>query len=638
MRFLKPFEQSGSMYIADPFAGDSIDLQSLSRLSDPISSMTKLADGRYQIEFYPLHSLFLAVGEFVWTGYGRHLVMLAACVISLLTWRRLAAALSMRRSTIEIFSWLYAISPGLIFVGKFPVSEATAGLFIPMVLLSILRYLRTQSLLNLHLVPIVVWSGLLSFTRLSILSLLPGILLFAIFALLETCKGDKKHTEVVRACLAILALSTGLFVAGAVYAKKQAGLYLPMRDYLRSVVEFGRISWSTGFGLSLVLILVVGVAWRYSKKVRLELVFEVLVVLGLVAIAIKQMLDLTRGVPLAPWGYEYRNDGILNIRFHFLYFLGLLVGPLLVVLIPLSKTFRGVFLLPRILRLVLFGIIAASLARPNVPYLYYYGRYFLIDLLPLILLAISAVLTQLYYSSARGEKVSVFVLGSATFYFVLFSALPMLRSEQENPEFYDQVSIEVGGDLVLVDGMHQQIVPTLIVSEELRTISVTPSSEQEFFNIVKSLGDGAVGFDGLWVMTRGRDGREFLFEDSFLSNTAHFKEDGLRYSDTPYSVLLPTRYVTTETGWLLSRPPRCEDVPEVAASGRLRGFAHNLVKLETGFGGLEGGRASVICSVGDGENVLEMLSTDDFRGLGDFEELRCVACEGSRRWLVLSTP
>ena len=213
----------------------------------------------------------------------------------------------------------------------------------------------------------------------------------------------------------------------------------------------------------------------------------------------------------------------------------------------------------------------------------------------------------------------------------------MLRSEQENPEFYDHVSIEVGGDLVLVDGMHQQIVPTLIVSEELRTISVTPSSEQEFFNIVKSLGDGAVGFDGLWVMTPGRDGREFLFQDSFLSNTAHFREDGLRYSDTPYSLLLPTRYVTTETGWLLSRPPRCEDVPEVAASGRLRGFAHNLAQTETGFSGASDRAGQVICFADPEENVPALLSSGNLKGFIDFEVLSCDACESSRRWLVLTT-
>ena len=631
------FARRGSMFIADPLAGDAVELRALSQLSDPISSMTKLTDGGYQIEFYPLHSLYLAIGEFIWQGPGRHLVMMFAFVISLIMWRKLASSLYMSKRSIEIFSWLYSVSPGLIFLAKFPVSEATAGLFIPILLLSILEYLRSATLFNYRLIPIIIYSGLLSFSRLSALSLIPGIILIAVSGFLGVGSLSEKCSRFVKAGLALIGVSIGLLVAGVIYATKQPGLYLPMRDYLVSVLEVGTVGRLGAFILLFAGLFVVLIVVKVSNKFPLSLSWEVLVSIGITALIGKQMLELKNGTTLQPWGYVFRNDGFLNLRFHFLYFLGLLTGPLVIFLVPISRRYRGIFFLPPSLRLILLGILVATMTRPHVPYLYYYGRYFLIDMLPLVLLALGVAVAEVYYSSGLGEKFSVFVLGAAALYFAFFSALPVLRNEQESPDFYDAVSTQVAGDLVLVDGMHQKIVPTLIVKEELRLVSFSPSSGQDFFELVRSLGSGAVGFESLWVMTPGRDGDELIFTDSFLSNTGHFREDGLWYSETPYSLLLPTRYVSRQTGWLLSQPPRCVDVPHLAATGRLRGFAHNLVKVEMGFTSDGEGGGDVICYAGLDEDVSEMLSSEEFNGIVGYEVLSCNLCEGSDRWILLST-
>lgn len=581
------FARTGSNYIVDPVQDWSAAALAAKRSGPQMSSVSWVngSGPLLEIDFYPLHSLLLAIGDFAAGSTGRHVIALLLFLGSLFAWRFLLVKLGGGERAVRLFTLFYAINPALVFITKFPVSEGSAAVLIPLWIGSYVQVIyagasRGRTRGGRDLLALFIWTVLLTFTRLSVLTFVPALGLLILLPGMLRVPTAERSAWFLRNIVAGGVVAVGFAAVGFVYRLRQPGLYHPMADYLS---EVGGILLSSVPRFSVAtLVLSAVLAVIYAGSERLARTAQLIVIVGLLAasmgVAGIQFLRLSRASPLIPWGYDYRDDGLLNIRFHFLYLVVLLLGPL-VILIALAgaKSVRSQTSV-RYALVLAAGLCLSIFARPYVPYLYYYGRYIFVDLLPVLLAAASLVAAAIWQRTRWTANVMSAVIGAGCCYFALFVFPVALKSEQESTNFYREVTSRAAEEnLIVVDGMSQQVVPALTIALGLATVPIEASTDEAAFNRVSSLVYGEFSrLADIRFMTQHAIQPDLIYYDSWLSNTGHFREDGLWYSESPYLLMLPLASETWGTAWGLYGPPGCSDVVAAAKTGRIRGFGFGL--------------------------------------------------------------
>jgi hypothetical protein len=522
------------------------------------------------IEFYPLHPAFMAMSQTVFGGLGAQSLTIFSMLGVLAAWY-LAIEIDGRWSVAALFSLLIAINPALTFYAKFPVSESIALTFVLFGMLYFIRFIRAHESHKqiLYLVVSLLSFNSLFYVRWQFLLYVPFFNMILIAAIIFP------SYRIIRNKVAIFTGSVfALFAVSMLYyMRKQPELYAPMRD---SVVDMLPAS-SIGILLAITAIVVIllAVIIFQSNLMGLKPQSRVLNVFTIdrfapfalpvvMLLAIPSVISLYAGDPMYPWGYRVPAEvDSLVIRYHVGYRLALFASPMLFVIIVVGGLGKSVRNKATGL-LYIFAAICFTgvLLRPTVPYLYYYGRYLSVDILPAFLLLGSAILVTWMASKKRAIRLIAGVTMMSIFvYSLLFSSILLGKHEGEDAGFFPAIAKEVTkNDVILFSNTSQQVMVPLRARYELNIVALDnlqpETTSDRVIDIFRPIAKKQGG--RLLLMTpSGNDFAklkllgEFQFTDRYFTNTDHFRGDGLLYLESRRRVLLPTRWQSGSVTWKL---------------------------------------------------------------------------------------
>jgi len=529
-------QRGGSLGFVDHFrqglseslqsAYDRTDLLSLS-LVDPVTST-------FQIEFYPLHPIWMSIGDFFLDGYGRHLPLLGFAFLGLVGGYFLAIEVDGREKVAYLFAGFLAVNPALAFFGKFPVAETLAMAFVINGFLFVARYLnggRTTRFRPLLLAALCFLS--LSFVRWQVVLYLPAIFLLAVLCLMPVLLSTTRRRLIHVMCVVLGSFGISL----CYYAWRQPILAEKLGIALAKEV------WQPvllGFGFLLLSMFLFGI-WRWRRKVPERVLCEIarfkaalikyapVLLLLAFALSIWSALTLYHGGVLYPWGDSVATGDPLIFRYHAMYRLMLFLSPF---------GFLVLLATPYLLRRtvgsgLLCGLLAilwvVALTRPYVPYLYYYGRYLVVDLLPLALLLVAMSVVGI---KDRGFPVLArFVVAGVLGWSLFFSFAQIGHTEGEPNQSFEHILENVDdGDILVLPELDQRLVVPLRVTYQSSVFVLDGLVEP--ISVIEELRELAGMRRGRLVLL-ARDAYQNLqtrpfasesFDDCFLTNTDHYRD------------------------------------------------------------------------------------------------------------------
>jgi hypothetical protein len=519
------------------------------------------------IEFYPLHPAFMAMSQTVFGGLGLQSLTIFSMLGVLAAWY-LAIEIDGRRSVAALFSLLVAINPALTFYAKFPVSESIALTFVLFGMLYLIRFIRAH---ESHKQIFYLVVSLLSFNSLFYVRW-QFLLYIPFFSMILTATIVFPSYRIIRNKVAIFTGSVSALFAVSMlyYMRKQPELYAPMRDSVVDMLPASRVGVLLSVTMIVVVLLaVIIVQLGLKSRPKALNVFTIerfapFVLPVVMLFAIPSVMSLYAGNPMYPWGYRVPAEvDSLVIRYHVGYRLALFVSPILFVIIVfggLGKSVRnkatGI--------LYIFAAICFTgvLLRPTVPYLYYYGRYLSVDILPAFLLLGSAILVTWMASKRRLIRfIAGAIVMSIFAYSLLFSSIMLGKHEGEDAGFFPAISkVVTKNDVVLFANTSQQVMVPLKARYELNIVALDNlqpgMTSDRVIDIFRPIANKQGG--RLLLMTpSGNDFTnlnllgEFKFTDRYFTNTDHFRGDGLLYLESRRRVLLPTRWQSGSVIWQL---------------------------------------------------------------------------------------
>jgi hypothetical protein len=562
----------GSVRFPDAFR------QSLDAGAQAIYDQTRLASyylvdsskSLMTIEFYPLHPALMALAQSVFGGLGHESLTIISMLGVLGAWY-LAIEIDGRRSVATLFALLFAINPAFSFFAKFPVTESVALTFVVFGMLYLMRFLRAADTPreNLYLLISLLSFNSLFYVRWQFLLYIPFfVMVFAGIFLIPSYR--KLRSRVTKFSVGVFSL----FVLSMVYyMRKQPELYAPVRDALvdmlpssSPVVFLLGIAATCMFGL-IIFKFVTSDKNTLANKFQSRLTFVRIspFVLPLAMLfAIPSVMSLYAGESMYPWGYRVPADvDSWVIRYHAGYRLALFTSPILFLVVlfgglkkPVRNNATGLVYL--FVAVCFLGI----LMRPTVPYLYYYGRYLIVDTLPGFLLLGAILLVNWITSHRLALRITAVGLTMAIVsYSLVFSSILIGKHEGEAGGFYSAIAKEVNNkDILIISAVSQQVMVPLRARYELNVFAVPDSSSgfssQDVFNVFGPIAAKQGGRLLYLVPNESAPSNmsfvsEYTFTDNFFTNTDHFRGDGLLYLESKRRLLLPTRWQSASVTWQL---------------------------------------------------------------------------------------
>lgn len=505
-------------------AYDRADLLSM----DLVDGATSL----FQIDFYPVHPAWMAIGEALVEGYGRHLALLGFALLGVAGAYHLAVELDGRPAVVRLFAALVALNPALVFFAKLPVSETAAMALALNGFAFLVRYLRGR---RTSMIPPLLVSGVsfaaLAFVRWQALNYLPAVVLGLVLCLFPIWSQVTRRRVATSACVV-----GGTFVVSlGYYAWRQPALF---RELASAVVDevsgaallLGAVSLIT-ITVFLIRRVAVGPSMTWSERLGGTLVNAApWLVLAALALSLPSIVELYQTGTMYPWGYAAPDGDPLLFRFHSVYRLALFLSPV---------GFLALLAGPRILRrdactsavCIGFAMLwTVALLRPYVPYLYYYGRYLVVDVLPLALLLVAKAAGDLDGRGMRRVAATVVCLTLA--WSVLFSVVQLGHDEGDQVGDLEEVaSLLADGDVVLMPDVDQRLVVPLRARYEASVFVLRGVDEP--ISTVDTLRDFASARGGRLLLLSPASGilgavaveSTVSVDDCFLTNSDHFRDE-----------------------------------------------------------------------------------------------------------------
>lgn len=529
-------QRSGSLGFVDHFrqglseplqrAYDRTDLLSLN-LVDPATST-------FQVEFYPLHPIWMSIGDFFLDGYGRHLPLLGFTFLGLVGGYFLAIEVDGRKKVAYLFTGFLAVNPALVFFAKFPVAETLAMAFMINGFLFVARYLnggRTTRFRPLLLASLCFLS--LSFVRWQVLLYLPAIFLVVVLCLVPVLLPATRRRLSHVVCVVLGSFGISL----CYYAWRQPILAENLGTAVAAEV-LQPVLLAVAFVLLTMFLFGI---WRWQRKVPERMSYEIarlkaaltryapfflLLAFGL---SIWSTVTLYHGGVLYPWGDSVTSGDPLIFRYHAMYRLMLFLSPfgfLAILAAPylLRRTVRSGLLCG------LFTILwVVALIRPYVPYLYYYGRYLVVDLLPLALLLVAMSIAGL---KDRGFPILArFAVAGVLGWSLFFSFVQIGHTEGEPNQAFEHILENVDDeDILVLPELDQRLVVPLRVTYQSSVFVldglVEPVSAIEELRELAEARRGRLVFlaRDVYQNLQMRPFASESFNDCFLTNTDHYRD------------------------------------------------------------------------------------------------------------------
>jgi hypothetical protein len=517
----------------------------------------------FTIEFYPLHPLWMAIGNFLFGSYGRHISLLLFSLIGLSGAYKLALEIDGRKKVAQLFLALLSLNPALVFFTKFPVTEIVASAFAINGFLFFLRYVRSESLgsRRFNLVLMILAFLCLGVTRWQVILYTP--FLIALFgASLLPILSWKVRSRVLIAVSSILAT---LVCSLLYYYWVQQTLFTAASRMIRGSLP-SATTISFAFLVSLCGLFVFryflsrGILEKITKHKQSSLLkvgsYGILIFSFL--LSIPSLINLYK-TGITPRGYSVPLGDLYLFRLHSFYRLVLFASPVALALLFVSPFVTKKRQPLPLLVCYLFGALlwAVMLSRPIVPYLYYYGRYLVVDMLPLILFLASVACVNL------GEHKSKLLMrmsyGSMLIYALLFSFLQLGHAEGEPQNTYEEFADLVQKeDILLLPILDQRLAVPLRVTFE-RSVFVASDALQTPL-LIEGLQDLASDRGGRLILATFPSSApiglspfaEIETTDCYFTNTDHFRgglHRGVQNSKRRF--LLPTTWACNPHPYLL---------------------------------------------------------------------------------------
>jgi hypothetical protein len=557
--------RSGSINFIDPFRAKlPDDLQSIYDQAHLLSvNLVDSSLSLFTIEFYPLHPLWMAIGDSVSSPYGRHLSLLLFSLMGLAGAYQLSLEIDKRKEVAQLFVALLVVNPALVFFTKFPVTEVVAFAFAINGFLFLIRYLRATTSQSRHLNLLLTLLCFLSLgaTRWQIILYAPFFLVLFIAALTPV------FTQRLRTQILIIVSSIGFTLIPTLlyYKFAQPTLFAPMKATIVDALPSTQILFIgtvlTSFGLLTLrqprlLKKLHKPSWQHQLS-RLQSLAPVLLLLSF-ALSIFSILALYSSGVMPPWEYPVPLGDLYLFRFHSFYRLILFASPMAIVLLfmaPFISKSRSSILAAAYLFGALLWIVI--LTRPIVPYLYYYGRYLVVDMLPLVLLLASILCIDL------GEQRSKFMMklfySSMLLYGLVFSALQIAHTEGEPRDTFEHfASLINDDDILILPVLDQRVVVPLRVTFE-RSVFVIENAMESPATLDRLRGIATEQGGRLILATFPQESpigltpfADLDLKDCYFTNTDHFRGgQHLGAQTSKLRFFLPSRWTCSSNPYQL---------------------------------------------------------------------------------------
>ena len=394
----------------------------------------------YSIDFYPMHSAWMACSTFLF-GLGKHTIsLLFFSLLGLIGIYLLTMELTGNDKKAGYIALLFGtVNPALVFFSKFPVGEMVALCFSVNAFYLLNRafscndkHLRRFFLLNSALL-----FSAFCYTRMTF-PLLFSILLIVlcITFLFNQYSYLRKDISFYIGSLVVLFSLSWVF-----YYKFQFELAHTMYTLVfKSIID--KLGIFTLFGIFGLLVLIYTVSFTKYKKQIYDIVESItkwlennalLLLCGGFILSIFSIIKLCKE-GLKNYGNVTIEPYLLIFRFHSLYRYMLFVSPVLLFVIFIMAIIK--LKLKRIQILLLFFLtlswIAILMQTPYILYLYYYGRYLVSEMVPYSLILFGIIISALYNKSGW-RQVSIVLVCITAIYFTVFSIVQINNPESENP-------------------------------------------------------------------------------------------------------------------------------------------------------------------------------------------------------------
>jgi hypothetical protein len=351
--------------------------------------------GETTLLFYPLHPALMSLAKQVF-GPSHHTISLIICfVIVVFTAYLLTLEITGgRRPVASAAAWLFAANPALVYFAKFPVSEMTATAFLLPAAYHMLVGFRCEplKLKVLHGIGAILFVNSYCLTRMSFPILIPFLGLVTIIGIVHPRFRPRERSYL------IILMSAAMTVCGfslLYYALKQRQLLLDIIDYAylptiyrAKAVIFGVVI-TLGLWFFISMAPVVGPRLRALNS-KLVHIYETVVMphpgVVLLVLSLPSIFYLTRTGNFGVFNVPDETPGWHMLRFHPLYVVMLLVSPMV---------FLSIFRVPtdKITGPTLFLVLYVTVTWPvflsytsSMPWLYYFGRRLLPEILPFLII------------------------------------------------------------------------------------------------------------------------------------------------------------------------------------------------------------------------------------------------------------
>jgi len=416
----------------------------------------------FTVSFYPMHPIWMGISKWLF-GEGLYtLSLFFFSFISIISGYYLTKELFNSHDAASIAAAFLSLNPGLVFFSKFPVGEIVGVAFSVTGFLFFLRSVNSTNIRSCWFYGIL---GVLSFNaffyvRMQFLMYVPFFSLLLLSSLVVPWSDVRKRNVVrifVSTTLLLFALSLCFY---RVYQQQLFDAII--LGHVRSLLNVRILLWL----LPALLVLGGGIVFAYthsfSKSAFLEsakglgcrcLKFAPwLLVVAFIA-SVPSVFSLYRTGAMPPfWMALDTNDNWL-IRYHVIYRLIIIISPVSFIVLLIAPLLRNNW---RVEVLFCFLFVStvwiAVLLQPWVPYLYYYGRYLVSEMVPYSLILVAGVLGSVY--SGKKSKFILFSVIIITIYFVGYSFSQYGKIESELPGSYRDVLKHVSRhDVVLTHAL-----------------------------------------------------------------------------------------------------------------------------------------------------------------------------------------
>lgn len=553
----KTIDRSGAIDFEDrlrkSLTEDQKELYDRYKLSSISYSNQKLS--RTTIEFYPLLPIWMSISRFLF-GEGYHtLILLVFGILGIWNAMKLGSMLFPNVRNAEAWiGFFFAINPGLVFLSKFPLTEGLAFYFTSGTIIYLLRFIYSKHC-GLNSFGLIFSSLLLLnaffYLRMSFLVLLPILGMSLVYSLRRMDYKKKVWLRLYPVAFLIL-----LGISFWFYSSFQNKLFSEMYEG-----AFKPLLTNPSVIAALAIVTVAFLACCcFVRAVTLEtLIDRSLLVLHsatpyliplFLLISIPNAIQFYNSGLFPPFGFKTETATFASVKYLLVYKYFLFVSPFGFVLLLFLPKYRKLISIESIpLILFLFStFIMLSYFAPRIPYLYYYGRYLLSELVPYSLILLGS--TVAYIFSSPQFKIAKGISVCSGLYFLIFSGAQVRLMEGDDGNFIQFAKEFIKDeDVVIVDSKSV----SRIAIEPLRyyldkQIFVIASDKVSFSEREKLITSLVNSEKKVWQMLNGDDSEQsqLKLKNYAISNGEHIWDQGVGNRFEFSTFLLPFRQTSHE--------------------------------------------------------------------------------------------